>query len=167
MRINENTDIDKGMFPAVLLKTCVTSWGFYSSVSWEQDAHKTKLATTRNSLPSRLLTRLCESWLLKEHLAEVCMSRMVISWELDWPRYRMAEAARGEWVTIPPTIVVIRKFQEKLPGQRGEGKGLVSTDSPSHHLFCLQGYRKLVLYVQQPRKQQSVGWSSCYGTFKS
>lgn len=68
-------------------------------------------------------------------------------------------------MTIPPTIVVIRKFQEKLPGQRGEGKGLVSTDSPSHHLFCLQGYRKLVLYVSSP--ESSSQWDEAHAMGRS
>lgn len=37
-------------------------------------------------------------------------------------------------MAVSPTIVATRKFQENLPGQQGEEKGLLSMGSPSHHL---------------------------------
>lgn len=37
-------------------------------------------------------------------------------------------------MAVSPTIVATRKFQEKLPGQQGEEKGLLSMGSPSHDL---------------------------------
>lgn len=120
---------------------------------------KNQLATPGNCLPSMLPTQPWQSSLLKENLADVCLSHTVTSWEWDWPRYRMAEVVQGEWVAVSATTVATRKFQEKLPGQQGEAHLVI--------IYLYHGYRKSLLYVQQPRKQQSVGWSSSYGMFKS
>lgn len=86
----------------------------------------------------------CESALgwLKENAADVCTSHIVTGWELDGPRYGTAEAAEGEWVTVPDNIEATGIFQKKLPGQQGDEKVLVSTDSPSHHLFLSSGLQE-------------------------